>query len=79
MTTVEEMFAGMEKIADEEGYRFNPDKEELDDILQGLWDNEHRYGYPSCPCRIASGELAKDMDIICPCNYRDADVKEYGC
>ncbi|MDW7726303.1 MAG: hypothetical protein SCH70_04190 [Candidatus Methanoperedens sp.] len=27
------------KIADEEGYQFNPVKEGLDDILQGLWDN----------------------------------------
>ncbi len=61
MRTVEEMFAEMKKIADEEDYQFNPVKEELNDILQGLWDNEHRYGYPSCPCRIASGVLADDM------------------
>lgn len=49
MRTVAVMFAEMKKIADEEGYQFNPVKEELDDILQGLWDNEHRYGYISCP------------------------------
>lgn len=78
MRTVKEMFAEMKQIADEEGYKFNPKKEELDDILQGLWDNEHRYGYPSCPCRMASGTIADDMDIICPCNYRDADVVEHG-
>ncbi len=79
MRTVVEMFAEMKKIADEEGYQFNPVKEELDGLLQGLWDNDHRYGYLSCPCRLASGLLADDMDIICPCNYRDADVEEYGC
>ncbi len=79
MSTLEEMFAGMKKIADEEGYQFNPVKAELDDILKGLWDNVQRYGYPSCPCRLASGVIADDMDIICPCNYRDADIKEYGC
>lgn len=79
MRTVAEMFTEMKKLADEDGYQFNPNKDELDDILQGLWDNEHRYGYPSCPCRIASGALADDMDIICPCNYRDADIEEYGC
>ncbi len=55
MRTVEEMFAEMKKIADEEGYQFNPVQMYLDDILQGLWDNEHRYGYLSCPCRMASG------------------------
>ncbi len=79
MRTVSDMFAEMMKIADEEGYLFNPDSVELNDILDGLWENEHRYGYPSCPCRIAKGVLADDMDMICPCNYRDADVEEYGC
>lgn len=38
MRTVAEMFAEMKKIADEESYQFNPVKEELDDILQGLWE-----------------------------------------
>ncbi len=78
MRTVEDMFAIMNKIAGEEGYKFNNNKVELDDILRGMWENEQRYGYPSCPCRIASGVLADDMDIICPCNYRDADIAEYG-
>jgi ferredoxin-thioredoxin reductase catalytic subunit/rubredoxin len=78
MRTIEEMFDSMKKIASEEGYKFNPDKLELGYILQGMWDNEQRYGYPSCPCRLASGTLADDMDIICPCNYRDADIAEYG-
>ena len=34
MRTVAEMFAEMKKIADEEGFQFNPVKEELDDILR---------------------------------------------
>ena len=55
MRTIEEMFDEMKKIAREEGYKFNPNKLELQDILQGMWDNEHRYGYPSCPCRLAGG------------------------
>jgi len=78
MTTVDEMFDGMKKIADKEGYQFNPVQEQLDDILDGLWENWQRYGYGACPCRLASGALADDMDIICPCNYRDADIVEYG-
>jgi ferredoxin-thioredoxin reductase catalytic subunit/rubredoxin len=78
MRTIEEMFDSMKKIASEDGYKFNPDKLELGYILQGMWDNEQRYGYPACPCRLASGTLSNDMDIICPCNYRDADIAEYG-
>jgi ferredoxin-thioredoxin reductase catalytic subunit len=60
------------------GYYLNPDTEFLQNLLQGLRENEERYGYPSCPCRLASGNLEVDRDIICPCDYRDPDVIEYG-
>lgn len=78
MRTTQDMFSEMKMLADVEGYMFNPNREELESLLQGLWENKHRYGYPLCPCRIGSGELAQDMDIICPCNYRDADISEFG-
>ena len=60
------------------GYYLNPDPEFLRNLLEGLKSNEERYGYPSCPCRLASGKLEFDRDIICPCDYRDPDVEEYG-
>jgi ferredoxin-thioredoxin reductase catalytic subunit/rubredoxin len=47
-------------------------------FLEGLKTNEERYGYPSCPCRLATGNLDLDRDIICPCDYRDPDVAQYG-
>jgi ferredoxin-thioredoxin reductase catalytic subunit len=43
-----------------------------------LVTNEERYGYPSCPCRLASGNFEFDRDIFCPCDYRDPDVAEFG-
>jgi rubrerythrin len=32
----------------------------------------------ACPCRLASGNKPDDIDIICPCDYRDADLNEFG-
>lgn len=78
MRNIQDMFSKMKTIADEEGYIFNSNKEELENLLQGLCETEQMYGYPLCPCRIGSGKLAQDMDIICPCNYRDADIEEFG-
>jgi ferredoxin-thioredoxin reductase catalytic chain len=46
--------------------------------MEGLKTNEERYGYPSCPCRLASGVFEFDRDIFCPCDYRDPDVAEFG-
>lgn len=59
------------------GYHLNPDTEFTKDLVQGLITNEKRYGYPSCPCRLASGDKKDDLDIICPCDYRDADLNDY--
>ena len=55
-----------------------PDGPLLKVLLEGLVKNEERYGYPSCPCRVASGIKDYDADIICPCEYKDADVDEFG-
>jgi ferredoxin-thioredoxin reductase catalytic subunit len=68
----------MKKNAEDNGYFLCPDQQLFDDLINGLVTNTKRYGYGSCPCRIASGKKAHDVDIICPCEYRDADVDEYG-
>lgn len=78
MVTLEEVRKRAESDAKTRGCYLNPDPEFLNDLLEGLKKNEERYGYPSCPCRIASGVFEFDRDIICPCDYRDPDVLEYG-
>ena len=60
------------------GYFLTPQPDLLQMFLEGLKTNEERYGYPSCPCRLATGNLDLDRDIICPCDYRDPDVAEFG-
>ena len=68
----------MKENAAENGYYLCPDHELLDGFIEGLYTNEKRYGYYSCPCRLACGVKTYDTDIICPCEYRDADVNEFG-
>jgi len=60
------------------GYTLNPDVEFVLDLMEGLLTNEERYGYRACPCRLAAGIREQDLDIICPCDYRDADLDEFG-
>ena len=67
-----------ESDARSRGYYLNPDPKFLSDLFEGLKTNEDRYGYPSCPCRPGTGVYEQDRDIICPCDYRDPDVAEYG-
>ncbi len=77
MTPVE-LYDLLKKAQEPKGYFFNKDKDWVLTILQDLLVNKDRYGYTSCPCRLASGDREKDRDIMCPCVYRPDDVKEYG-
>ena len=63
--------------AEDSGYHLNPDVESAKQLIKSLIINERRYGYRACPCRLASGDRQDDLDIICPCNYRDPDLDEY--
>jgi ferredoxin-thioredoxin reductase catalytic chain len=68
----------LDKEAEEGGYHLNPDKEFVKNLTKGLLTNVERYGYMACPCRLASGNKEEDLDLICPCDYRDQDLVEYG-
>jgi len=76
--TATELYDLLKKAQEPKGYFFNKDKVWVLSILQDLLVNKERYGYTSCPCRLASGDREKDRDIMCPCVYRAEDVKEYG-
>ncbi len=69
----------LSREAEEAGYHLNPDTEFTLMLCEGLAANQERYGYPLCPCRLGSGAKEADLDIICPCDYRDADLDDYGC
>ncbi len=76
--TAAELYDLLRKAQEPKGYFFNRDKDWVLSILNDLLINKERYGYTSCPCRLASGDREKDRDIICPCVYRAPDVQEYG-
>jgi len=76
--TLESVRKRAEADAKTYGYHLVSDSDLLQGLLEGLKVNEERYGYPSCPCRLASGKFEFDRDIICPCDYRDPDVTEHG-
>ncbi len=74
---VEKLYAKLKSEGEAAGYHLNPDEEHTKALIKGLLVNEQRYGYWACPCRLAAGEKTEDLDIICPCDYRDADLNDY--
>jgi ferredoxin-thioredoxin reductase catalytic subunit/glutaredoxin len=77
-TEVDDLYDTLRKIQEPKGYYFNRDKEKTFQLLRALLVNKDRYGYMSCPCRLATGDRGKDKDILCPCDYREPDVREFG-
>jgi ferredoxin-thioredoxin reductase catalytic subunit len=75
---IDKLYAKLKKEAEDYGYHLNPDVPFTRELVQGLILNEKRYGYWNCPCRLASGDKAEDLDIICPCDYRDPDLTDFG-
>lgn len=78
MISIDEVRRRAEADAKTNGCYLNPDPSFLNDLFEGLKRNEERYGYPLCPCRLSSGRFEFDRDIVCPCDYRDPDVQEFG-
>jgi ferredoxin-thioredoxin reductase catalytic subunit len=75
---VDALYEQLDREAEASGYHLNPDREFTRELVKGLLVNEKRYGYRSCPCRLATGDRQRDLDIICPCDYRDPDLLDWG-
>ena len=68
----------LKREAEAGGYHLSSDQDLVLGLVAGLLKNERRYGYPMCPCRLAFGVREQDLDLVCPCDYRDADLLDFG-
>ena len=76
-TELDSFYRKVKKDVEASGYNLNPNVEFTKELLKGILTNKKRYGYGSCPCRLAVNNKEIDIDIICPCDYRDPDLNDY--
>lgn len=74
----QQLLDALKKVQEPKGCYFNADQAMTLALLESLLANKQRLGYMACPCRLANGEFEADRDIVCPCEYRAADMAEYG-
>lgn len=55
------------QVVDKLGYKFNPDEEMVDFLLEQQVLIERKHGSPFCPCQARTGNREEDMKIVCPC------------
>jgi ferredoxin-thioredoxin reductase catalytic subunit len=75
---IDALYERLDGEAEASGYHLNRDVAFTKALVESLLVNEQRYGYWACPCRLATGDKQQDLDIICPCDYRDADLVDWG-
>lgn len=78
MTTKDGMKQYVEQVSTKNDWILNMDTNTFNNLIDGLVENKKKYGYQSCPCRLASGNRDLDRDLICPCDYAKLDIKEFG-
>jgi len=56
-----------EYVVDLMGYKFSPDEETVDFLLEQEVLIEARRGMPFCPCQGLTKDHEQNMRIVCPC------------
>lgn len=75
---VQELKDKMQKYADSQNFKLNPNEKILDGILRGLLRNKEFKGDIYCPCRIVTGDKKKDREIACPCIFHRGEIELQG-
>ena len=56
-----------EKVVGPLGFKFTPDEEMMNFLLEQEVILEGRHGVPFCPCQPLRNDRKRDMQIVCPC------------
>jgi len=72
----EELKKVWEEFSKNNDFKLNPDQEHVDMVAKGVLKNEEKHGLKLCPCRLRDGTREKDLELICPCNFKTHDTWE---
>ena len=75
---VRKIMERLQRFSEKKGASLNPETAITAKLIDGLLEHQKRHGYWACPCRLVAGNKEDDRDIICPCDYWEQDVAEFG-
>ena len=77
--TIDDVTKYVKQVAQKRNWILHPNGDgTLDMLIEGLRDYFNRVGYFNCPCRDSNEDMKSDRDIICPCDYAQPDIDEFG-
>jgi len=75
---VQKLTQEYEEYAKKNGFKLNPNKKLVENIIKMLLKKEQEHGEKYCPCRRLTQNKDKDKNIICPCIYHLDEIKNQG-
>lgn len=81
----DQFLSTIQKFTEKNEFQVNPDKEKVEMLLDGMFNNERNHGLKYCPCRLITKDYEEDLKLVCPCNflihetYKDKDDGECWC
>jgi len=68
----------LEKYCEQKNYTLNPSWMMLTNLKSNLCEMEATFGKRYCPCFEPSGDEVLDKKMMCPCEFIDDEIAEYG-
>jgi ferredoxin-thioredoxin reductase catalytic subunit len=65
----EDFMKAIEKFTEGNEFQVNPDRQKVEMLLDGLFNNERNHVLKYCPCRLITKDFVEDMKLVCPCNF----------
>lgn len=77
----EELISKWEEYCKDKDFKLNPDKEHVKTVATGVLANQKEKGLKLCPCRLGDGSKERNLELICPCNFKTHETwkKEGRC
>jgi len=66
----EELLRAWESFTEKNDFKLNQDDAHVEMIAEGVLKNEGKFGLKLCPCRLRDGTPERDLELICPCNFK---------
>jgi len=76
---IQKLIKEYEEYAKEKGFKLNPDKKIVENLIKAMLKRKESFGERYCPCRRITGDKQKDKEIICPCVSHLEEIKKEGC
>ncbi|MDD4358429.1 MAG: ferredoxin-thioredoxin reductase catalytic domain-containing protein [Candidatus Pacebacteria bacterium] len=75
---IQKLIKEYEAYAEKHGFKLNPDRKIVENIVKMLLKKEEELGERYCPCRRLTGDVNKDKEIICPCIFHLDEIEKEG-